>query len=106
MSSTMNSGHLPSETWVCWSPDFCCLIPLELNPVIPMFSTLFEEQCPVDISKTGITLINNLVGMLPVGLAAYAKGETWCQLTMAMGFQGGTQQNRWGDQIFFFGGGR
>jgi len=34
-----------------------------------------EEQCPVDISKTGITLINNMVGLLPVGIAAYAKGE-------------------------------
>lgn len=29
----------------------------------------------MDISKAGITLINNLVGLVPVGLAAYAKGE-------------------------------
>ena len=29
----------------------------------------------MDISKTGITLINNMVGLLPVGIAAYAKGE-------------------------------
>ena len=47
------------------------LSPGELNLDQP------EDQCPVDISKTGVTLINNLVGMLPVGLAAYAKGETW-----------------------------
>ena len=38
-------------------------------------SSRSEEQCPVDISKTGITLINNMVGLLPVGIAAYAKGE-------------------------------
>lgn len=36
---------------------------------------LSKEQCPVDISPAGVTLINNLVGMLPVGVAAYAKGE-------------------------------
>lgn len=36
---------------------------------------LSKEQCPVDISAAGVTLINNLVGMLPVGVAAYAKGE-------------------------------
>ncbi|CAL1174249.1 unnamed protein product [Cladocopium goreaui] len=36
---------------------------------------LSKEQCPVDISKTGITLINNLVGLLPVGVAMYFKGE-------------------------------
>ena len=36
---------------------------------------LSKEQCPVDISAAGITMINNLVGMVPVGLAAYAKGE-------------------------------
>jgi hypothetical protein len=54
----------------------------------------------VDISKTGITLINNLVGMLPVGLAAYAKGETWCQV--AMGFQGWTEKKRWGYRSFYW----
>lgn len=36
---------------------------------------LSKEQCPVDISAAGVTLINNLVGMLPVGVVAYAKGE-------------------------------
>jgi len=36
---------------------------------------LSKEQCPVDISRAGITLINNFCGMLPVGLAAYFKGE-------------------------------
>lgn len=36
---------------------------------------LSKEQCPVDISPAGITLINNFCGMLPVGLTAYFKGE-------------------------------
>jgi len=36
---------------------------------------LSKDQCPVDISKTGITLINNVVGLLPIGLAIYLKGE-------------------------------
>ena len=33
--------------------------------------SLPKNQHPVDISKTGATLINNYVGLLPVGLAAY-----------------------------------
>jgi len=36
---------------------------------------LSKDQCPVDISKTGITLINSVVGLLPIGLAIYLKGE-------------------------------
>ena len=36
---------------------------------------LSKDQHPVDISKTGATLINNYVGLLPVGLAAYMNGE-------------------------------
>ena len=36
---------------------------------------LSKDQHPVDISKTGTTLINDYVGMLPVGLAAYVRGE-------------------------------
>ena len=35
---------------------------------------LSEDQRPVDISKTGTTLINDYVGMLPVGLADYMRG--------------------------------
>ena len=37
--------------------------------------SLPKNQHPVDISKTGATLINNYVGLLPVGLAAYMNGE-------------------------------
>eukprot|EP00435_Cladocopium_sp_Y103_P031498 s1126_g8.t1 len=36
---------------------------------------LSKDQKPVDISKSGITFINNAVGMIPVGMAAYWKGE-------------------------------
>lgn len=36
---------------------------------------LSKDQKPVDISKSGITFINNAIGMIPVGLAAYWKGE-------------------------------
>lgn len=49
-----------------------------------------QENCPVDISKVGITLINNLVGLLPVGIAAYAKGEI-----QKLPFRGGVQRNAW-----------
>ena len=36
---------------------------------------LSKDQHPVDISKKGTMLINNYVGMLPVGLADYMRGE-------------------------------
>ena len=36
---------------------------------------LSKDQHPVHISKTGTTLIHNYVGMLPVGLAGYMRGE-------------------------------
>mmetsp|Transcript_33766 Transcript_33766/g.63124 ORF Transcript_33766/g.63124 Transcript_33766/m.63124 type:complete len:318 (-) Transcript_33766:82-1035(-) len=36
---------------------------------------LSKDQQPVDISKAGITLINNMMGLVPVGIAAYATGE-------------------------------
>ena len=66
--------QLPSENWqgIGW---------VFLNSAIAVVDRLLQrlllskDQCPVDISKTGITLINNLVGLLPVGIAAYAKGE-------------------------------
>jgi len=66
--------QLPQENWqgIGW---------VFLNSGIAVVDRLLQrlllskEQCPVDISKTGITLINNLVGMLPVGIAAYATGE-------------------------------
>jgi len=54
---------------------------------------LSKEQCPVDISKAGITLINNLVGLLPVGLAIYASGEV-SALPLAL-----SKLTRW-DQFF------
>mmetsp|Transcript_51689 Transcript_51689/g.84695 ORF Transcript_51689/g.84695 Transcript_51689/m.84695 type:complete len:317 (+) Transcript_51689:48-998(+) len=66
--------QLPAENWqgIGW---------VFLNSIIAVVDRLLQrlllskEQCPVDISKTGITLINNMVGLLPVGIAAYAKGE-------------------------------
>jgi len=36
---------------------------------------LSKDQNPVDISKTGVTLINNLLGSVPMMIAAYATGE-------------------------------
>jgi len=36
---------------------------------------LSKDQNPVDISKTGVTLINNLCGSVPMLIAAYATGE-------------------------------
>lgn len=36
---------------------------------------LSKDQNPVDISKTGVTLINNLLGSVPLAVAAYATGE-------------------------------
>jgi len=36
---------------------------------------LAKDQCPVDISKTGVTLLNNLEGLVPMLIAALWKGE-------------------------------
>lgn len=36
---------------------------------------LAKDQCPVDISRTGITFINNLSGVLVIGIAILMKGE-------------------------------
>lgn len=70
----MYVADLPNENWqgIGW---------VFLNSAIAVVDRLLQrlllskDQCPVDISKTGITMINNFVGLLPVGLAAYAKGE-------------------------------
>lgn len=74
VGAMMYVSELPSKSWqgIGW---------VFLNSIIAVVDRLLQrlllskDQCPVDISKTGVTLINNLVGMLPVGLAAYAKGE-------------------------------
>lgn len=36
---------------------------------------LAKDQCPVDISKTGCTLLNNLLGMVPLIVAGFVIGE-------------------------------
>ena len=36
---------------------------------------LAKDQCPVDISRTGITFINNFSGVLVIGIAILMKGE-------------------------------
>lgn len=36
---------------------------------------LAKDQCPVDISKTGVTLLNNFLGMVPLLLVAFWKKE-------------------------------
>lgn len=36
---------------------------------------LAKDQHPVDISKTGVTLLNNLLGLAPILMAAWWKGE-------------------------------
>ena len=52
-----------------------------LNSVVAVCDRLLQrlllskDQHPVDISKTGITVINNMMGLIPVGLAAYFTGE-------------------------------
>ena len=74
MGGLMYVSQLPHENWqgIGW---------VFLNSGIAVVDRLLQrlllskDQHPVDISKTGITLINNFVGMLPVGLAAYMKGE-------------------------------
>jgi len=84
----MYVSQLPHENWqgIGW---------VFLNSAIAVVDRLLQrlllskDQHPVDISKTGITLINNLVGLLPVGLAAYVKGEiaqfpgVWAKLSTA-----------------------
>ena len=52
-----------------------------LNSVVAVCDRLLQrlllskDQHPVDISKTGITVINNMMGLIPVGIAAYFMGE-------------------------------
>mmetsp|Transcript_84909 Transcript_84909/g.134443 ORF Transcript_84909/g.134443 Transcript_84909/m.134443 type:complete len:316 (-) Transcript_84909:43-990(-) len=52
-----------------------------LNSIIAVVDRLLQrlllakDQCPVDISKTGITLINNLWGVVVIGIAIMMKGE-------------------------------
>ena len=52
-----------------------------LNSIIAVVDRLLQrlllakDQCPVDISKTGITLINNLWGVVVIGIAILMKGE-------------------------------
>jgi len=36
---------------------------------------LSKDQCPVDISKTGATLLNNVLGMFPLLIAAFLTNE-------------------------------
>merc|ERR1712050_268999 len=36
---------------------------------------LSKDQCPVDISKTGVTLLNNLLGMIPLLVVVLIKSE-------------------------------
>jgi len=36
---------------------------------------LAKDQCPVDISKTGVTFLNNLLGMVPLLLVAFWREE-------------------------------
>lgn len=36
---------------------------------------LAKDQCPVDISKSGVTLLNNAFGFLPLVLVAFLEGE-------------------------------
>ena len=59
-----------------WSGEVGCLLNSAIAVVDRLLQRLLlsKEQCPVDISKTGITLINNVVGLLPIGLAIYLKG--------------------------------
>lgn len=74
IGAMMYVSELPVKSWqgIGW---------VLLNSAIAVADRLLQrlllskEQCPVDISKTGITLINNLVGLFPIGLAMWVKGE-------------------------------
>lgn len=52
-----------------------------LNSAIAVLDRLLQrlllapDQCPVDISKTGITFINNISGVVVIGIAILMKGE-------------------------------
>lgn len=92
VGAMMYVWQLPLDSWqgIGW---------VLLNSAIAVVDRLLQrlllskEQCPVDISKAGITLINNLVGLLPVGLAIYASGEV-SALPLAL-----SKLTRW-DQFF------
>jgi len=72
--AVMYVSQLHSEHWggIGW---------VMLNSVVAVCDRLLQrlllskDQHPVDISKTGITIINNMMGLIPVGLAAYFMGE-------------------------------
>eukprot|EP00933_Yihiella_yeosuensis_P010173 TRINITY_DN116477_c0_g1_i1.p1 TRINITY_DN116477_c0_g1~~TRINITY_DN116477_c0_g1_i1.p1 ORF type:complete len:322 (-),score=45.72 TRINITY_DN116477_c0_g1_i1:48-1013(-) len=52
-----------------------------LNSIISIFDKLLQslmlrkDQAPVDISKSGVTLINNFLGMIPILIAGFCLGE-------------------------------
>jgi len=69
VSQVSNPSDLAGITWVF------------LNSAIAIIDRclqrylLSKDQNPVDISKTGVTLINNLLGSIPMLIAAWATGE-------------------------------
>jgi len=69
ISQISNASHLQGVGWVI------------LNSMVAVAERclqrylLAKDQNPVDISKTSCTLINNLLGSVPMLIAAYATGE-------------------------------
>jgi len=69
VSQVADGSHMAGIGWVF------------LNSVIAILERclqrymLSKDQNPVDISKTGVTLINNLFGAVPLAIAAYVTGE-------------------------------
>mmetsp|Transcript_65630 Transcript_65630/g.203181 ORF Transcript_65630/g.203181 Transcript_65630/m.203181 type:complete len:335 (+) Transcript_65630:84-1088(+) len=76
MGTVLYASKMPSENWagVEW---------VLLNMVFAVGDRLLQrlmlaqDQQPVDISKTGVTLLNNLEGMVPILFVAWFKGEIY-----------------------------
>jgi len=67
--SRMNSESLSGIIWVLLN----CIFAMGDRLLQRLF--LARDQCPVDISLSAITLLNNLLGLAPLLLAAWWEGE-------------------------------
>merc|ERR1719424_1001169 len=65
----MSSGDLSGLGWIMLNSVFA------LGDRLLQRLMLAKDQDPVDISKTGVALLNNGLGLLPLLLAAYLTGE-------------------------------
>lgn len=67
--SHLSNGHWQGIGWVLLNSG------IAVGDRLLQRLLLSKDQHPVEISKSGITFINNAVGLIPVAIAAYCQGE-------------------------------